>query len=119
MTLPLEKNLTIYKGDDFQSPTFRILDDQGVPVTLTGWIIQSQIKAKKLPDAELIASFTVTISTPATEGGFSLSLTDTQTAAISQTKGYYDVLITDSSGKDTRYVTGEITFTPTVTVKAS
>jgi len=119
VTLPLEKNLMIYKGDDFQSPTFRILDDQGVPVDLSGWTIQSQIKAKKLPDADLIADFTVTISTPTTEGGFLLSLTDTQTAGITQAKGYYDVLITDSAGKDTRYVVGEIIFTPTVTVKPS
>jgi hypothetical protein len=46
-----------------------------------------------------------------------ISLTDTQTAAVTRTVGYYDVLVIDANGVDTYYLQGEIRFDGSATVK--
>jgi hypothetical protein len=115
MALPLEKNLAVYIGSDF-SENFRMVDENSLPVDLTGYSIKSQIKEKQSQDASLIETFNISVA--ATDGGFTLSLTDTQTSAITKKVGYYDVLLTDGDSIDTYAIFGQVTFVPTVTVKA-
>ena len=45
------------------------------------------------------------------------ALTDTQTAALTLSDGWYDVLVTDASADDTYYLEGHVSIEGTVTVK--
>lgn len=116
MLTPGQRNLVIYKANDIKEK-FAFKESDGVTaMDLTGWTAESQIRDAKSRDATLIVAFTVTIPTPA-NGEVFLSLTDTETGNITQEKGFYDILLTDGSAFEQTYVTGKITFKPTVTVK--
>jgi hypothetical protein len=58
-------------------------------------------------------TFTSTFETPRT-GQITISLTDTQTAALEDGRYVYDLVITDSSGSKTRVVEGIATVNPSV-----
>lgn len=115
MQKPVELDLTIYRNADF-TQTFRLEQSNGSPVNLTGAIVIAQIRQAARDTAPLIVAFTVSMPAPST-GEFTLSLTDTQTAAVTKARGYYDVLISDSAGIDAVYVEGRITFNNTVSKK--
>lgn len=101
----------IQRGDDF-SFTFDIEVD-GTVLVLSGCTVLSQIREKEDQSATLIEDFTVAVNG---SNEITLSLTDVQTAAITQSVGYYDVLVVNAANDDTHYVKGTITFSSTVTV---
>lgn len=118
MITPASFNITIVKGADF-SFTFDI-DVSGTILNLTGATVQAQIRKENKKSATLIDDFTVNVTTGAESGydsDITLSLTDTETAAITASEGYYDVLVTDVSGNDTYYLRGKVTFLDSVTEK--
>lgn len=110
---PTEHDLEIYKGDDFEE-TLEFESSPGVPLDLTGWSGKAQCRTRRKRSATLIVEFTVTIPTPA-NGQVILTLTDTQTEAITRAKGYWDLMLTDDSDINETYAYGEVIFVPTVT----
>lgn len=115
-------NLYVKRGEDF-SFTFTVEIDGGT-LDLTNATIYSQIREQQARDADTIVAFTVKLDgedTPnaaPTDNEITLSLTDIQTAAVTASKGYYDVLVVDAGGADTYYLEGAVTFLNSVTVKA-
>lgn len=79
----------------FKDPTDKFLD-------LTGWTVAAQIWDKLR--TTLYASFTV-VYTDRPNGLIKLSLTDVQTTALPDTC-YYDVLLTDTTGRKEYYLEG-------------
>ena len=78
---------------------------------LTGYTVLGQIR--KTFDSTASASMTTTI-TNATSGEIAISLTDTQTAALSAGRYQWDLRITGGSGTVTRVVEGVVTINPSV-----
>lgn len=112
MIIPAVQDLTIVRGADFDF-TFDI-DVDGTILDLTSAAVYSQLRVAERRGSTLILDFAVTVST---SNEISLSLTDEQTADIENSKGYYDVLVSDSSGNDDYYLRGKIDIIGTVTVK--
>lgn len=106
---PATKDLRIQRGDDFAF-TFDIEVD-GVVLDLQAATVLSQIRSKPESSASLIADFSVAVNG---DNEITLTLTDTETAAITASQGYYDVLV-DIAGDTTHYLRGEIVFTDTIT----
>jgi len=115
MIVIAEYDFIIRRGQDV-SETFILRDSAGDPINLTGWDVYSQIRDEQHSGSDLIADFTVTIPDP-TDGTIILSLTDTETRAITNEAGYYDILYVNDSAVDTYYIKGKITFTDGITVK--
>lgn len=116
LTGPTEYDLVIYKGTDY-SKTFEFEESVGSPLDLTSYTVKSQIRTHQRRSSSLIVEFTATIESPATAGQITISLTDTQTAAISRKVGHWDLLVTSGAGFDEIFLYGAVTFTQTVTVK--
>jgi hypothetical protein len=80
-------------------------DDEGTPINLTGWTVDSEIwntdRTVKYLD------FTVTY-TSRPNGQVKLSLTDVQTATLPVGSCHYDVLLTDLSGNKDYYIFGTL-----------
>jgi len=120
---PGKYDLHIYRGEDF-SLTF-LIEVGGVLLDLTGCTILAEIRPLlsrvSLP---VIETFTVTLDgqpTPnaaPTDMEVALTLTDAQTVLIDgYSEGFYDVLVIDTNGVDTYYLSGQVFFHNTVTVK--
>ena len=112
-----------------QGSTFRITidikDSTGAGVSLTGASIAGKIK-KKYTDKDALVSFTFTLANQTTNAGrFTMSLTNTQTAALAvlpssandrpDTKYLYDVEVTWGSGEVERIMQGFVLLSPEVT----
>lgn len=112
-----EHNITILKGNDVRLEiSFKQAD--GTPLDLTGYTVKSQIRDKASQDGNLIAEFTdAFFDSDPTTGTIVLTLSDTETAAIVQQSGYYDVLLVDAADDARTYLKGAVKFLPTVTVK--
>jgi hypothetical protein len=106
-------DFSIRKGSDV-SELFQIQDADGAPLDLTGWEIHAQIREGKSFESELIAEFSVAIPDP-TDGKIYLELENAVTAAITQKKGYYDILYIDPTLKRKFYCEGTIAFRPSRT----
>jgi hypothetical protein len=116
---PGKEAIRIKRGADFSFGPFEIEID-GVILNLTGATCYCQLRESQKRDSALIADITLVVTTGAVTGYLSdieLTLTDTQTAAITQSGGYYDVLVVNSVGNDTYYLEGKVTVFGSVTVK--
>jgi hypothetical protein len=69
---------------------------------------------RKTYQSTTATTFTSTFVSPRTTGQITISLTDTQTAALEAGRYVYDLVITDSSGNKTRVVEGIATVNPSV-----
>lgn len=129
---PSTVNLTIVKGDDF-SQQFQLLEcstltpsqlPTGILTTsptvlgnatyttkdLTGCTVASQIRKMVNKSETLLATFTVAVDN-VTHGVFTLTLPNATTTTFILTEGAtyaYDVQVTDTNGKITTYIAGEI-----------
>jgi hypothetical protein len=112
---PAEQDLTIYKGDDFYQ-LFVFTDSAGSAIDFTSWSAKAQIRKKKQRSSELIAEFTASFESRL-EGKISIALTDSVTASMEPSEGYWDMLLTDDVGFDERYLYGKCALEETVTVK--
>ena len=105
-------NIFIDAGADFTT-TVTVTDSTGSAVNLSGYSHAAQIR-KSYDSAAATVAFT-TATTDASNGKFTLSLTNTQTAAIPHGRYVYDAVITASGGTKTRVVEGIVTINPRVT----
>jgi hypothetical protein len=82
--------------------TLQFKDSDSKPVNITGWTVAAQIWDKLRTTK--YADFTVTY-TDSTTGLVKIALTDTQTTPLPDTC-YYDVLLTDTTGRKEYYLEG-------------
>lgn len=106
-------NIDIDKGRDFQK-YFQFFDDTGAEINMTGYSITAELRLAEDYGSTLIETFTVDDTDIAT-GEIYIKLTSVQTAAISQSRGYYDIKITDSAGFISSWVKGKAEIHGTVT----
>ena len=104
-------NLFIDQSADFTT-TVTINDSAGSALDLTGYTALAMIR--KTYQSTTATTFTSTFVSPRTSGQITISLTDTQTAALEAGRYVYDMVITDSSGNKTRVVEGIATVNPSV-----
>ena len=104
-------NIFIDQGADFTT-TVTVTDSNGDAVSLVGYSVTAQIR--KSYSSSTSTAFTTSISN-ASGGEITITLSDTQTAALEAGRYLYDVLITASGGDKTRVVEGQVTVNPSVT----
>ena len=106
-------NLFIDQGTDY-SITVDVTDASGDILDLTGYAVAAQMR-KTYGSSTISATFATVISAAA--GKVTISLTDTQTTALSDGRYVYDLNITDgaSPAVTTRVVEGQAIVTPGVT----
>ena len=104
-------NIFINQGADF-STTVTISDGDGTALDLAAFTALAQIR--KTYESTTSTSFSTTFESPRTTGKITISLTDTQTAALESGRYVYDLLITSVSGAKTRVVEGIATVNPSV-----
>jgi hypothetical protein len=109
-----ELNLKIEKGADF-SRTITWQDSAGDPVSLVNGTAYAQAREyygapTKIFDISSLGT-AAQISLGGTAGTIAFSLTDTQTAAMTAKKGYWDLLVVLASGNRVRLMEGEIDIT--------
>jgi len=95
-------NIVIPQGADF-SELFTSTESDGSATNLSGY--SAQAKIKKHPGASSSTSFSVSIT--GSTGEVTISLTDTQTAALTSGRYYYDVFLTSGGGVVSRMVEGQ------------
>ena len=104
-------NLFIDQDADFTT-TVTVNDSNGTALDLTNYTALAMIR--KTYQSSTATTFTSAFVSPRTTGQITISLTDTQTAALEQGRYVYDLVITDASGNKTRVVEGIATVTPSV-----
>jgi len=104
-------NLFIDQDADFTT-TVTVNDSNGTALDLTSYTALAMIR--KTYQSSTATTFTSAFVSPRTTVQITISLTDTQTAALEQGRYVYDLVITDASGSKTRVVEGIATVTPSV-----
>ena len=104
-------NLFIDQDADFTT-TVTVNDSTGSALDLTNYTALAMIR--KTYQSSTATTFTSSFVSPRTTGQITISLTDTQTAALESGRYVYDLVITDSSGNKTRVVEGIATVNPSV-----
>lgn len=94
-------NITINQNSDFER-SFQIKEDN-VILDITNYSFSGRLSENHNTTA--VQDFTTAV-TDAAAGTFTVSLTDTQTAALDPGTWVYDVVMTDASGKKTRLLQG-------------
>tara|TARA_A100001011_G_scaffold352633_1_gene393532 strand:+ start:28 stop:369 length:342 start_codon:yes stop_codon:yes gene_type:complete len=107
-------NLTIDQGATFSSDV-TVKDANNNAFDLTGYSASAKM-AKGFSSTRTRTSITCTISTPASSGVVTLSLTADQTTALDEGRYVYDLeILQTSSSTVTRVIEGIITVRPQVT----
>lgn len=109
---PATVDHVIQRGDDW-SFTFDI-DVDGTILDLTSCTVLSQVREGYDSSTTLITDFTVAVNG---SNEITLSLDETETAGITASIGYYDVLVIDTNNDYTHYLKGSVTFVGTVTIE--
>ena len=104
-------NIFINQGANFTT-TVTISDSDGSALDLTSYTALAQIR--KTYESTTATNFTSTFDADRTTGKITISLTDTQTTALSYGRYVYDLLITSVGGDKTRVVEGIATVNPSV-----
>ena len=104
-------NLTIDQGTTFTASIDCTASDDNA-LNLTGYTVAGQLR--KTYDSTTSIPFTALVANALT-GRLQISLTPTQTGALSAGRYVYDVEITDQAGIITRVVEGQVEITPGVT----
>ena len=95
--VPYGANLTIYGGTDF-STTFNVKTTSSSAFNLTGYSGAGALAKSVAVGATLGATDTFTVGfTSAYDGKMTISLTDTETSALTEGRYVYDVLVTIGS----------------------
>jgi len=112
------EHFTFDQGSDV-AVEVHLVDASDNPKDLTNYSAAAQLKKNYLSDSADTTDFAVAISAPPTQGIVTMSLTNTQTAALRQGRYVYDLEIsyTDSNGATIieRVLEGKITLAPEVT----
>ena len=104
-------NLFVDQDADFTT-TVTVNDSTGSALDLTNYTALGMIR--KTYQSSTATTFTSSFVSPRTTGQITISLTDTQTAALESGRYVYDLVITDASGNKTRVVEGIATVNPRV-----
>ena len=104
-------NIFIDQGADFTT-TVTVTDSNGDAVSLVGYSAAAQIR--KSYSSSTSTAFTTSVSN-ASGGEITITLSDSQTAALEAGRYLYDVLITTAGRDQTRVVEGQVTVNPSVT----
>ena len=104
-------NLFVDQDADFTT-TVTVNDSAGSALDLTNYTALGMIR--KTYQSSTATTFTSAFVSPRTTGQITISLTDTQTAALESGRYVYDLVITDASGNKTRVVEGSVTVNPSV-----
>jgi len=104
-------NLFIDQDADFTT-TVTVNDSTGSALDLTSYTALAMLR--KSYQSSTATTFTSAFVSPRTTGQITISLTDTQTAALESGRYVYDLVITDASGSKTRVVEGNVTVNPSV-----
>lgn len=107
-------NLSIDQGATFTSD-ITVKDINGSVFDLTGYTAVAKM-AKGYSSTRTRTTITTTFAEDRTSGILTISLTNTQTAALDPERYVYDVEITSSTGKVTRVIEGIITVRPEVSI---
>ena len=111
--LPAELNLTIHRRTDYAIGL--TIKSDGVPVSLTGSTIVAQVK-REYEDADSVADWTVTISNPSS--GYAVLSMDDEDTDLEPGDYYWDAIIRDADGIDSKLLYGVITIPDTVSEHA-
>lgn len=120
MALPVNRNITIYKGDtftlDFRLRARTSQGDPGVYIDLTGATARAQIRPAE--DGSLSTEFTCATADQTTtdgKGRVQISLTPAQTSALPDSGGVWDVQVEFPDGTVRTYLKGTVSITKEVT----
>lgn len=106
-------NITIFKNETFAS-AIRLTDKTGTAIDLTNATLTAQCRDKS--SNAVLFSFVCTVSNPATDGRFTLSLSaSASTSLTAQKNAVYDVKIAWTNGTVKRYLGGDVQIVDTVT----
>lgn len=105
---PAEVDLNIYRGDDLKF-TLPVLQG-GVPATLTGYTVTSQIRAT-IGAVSILATLTCTI----TGSNIDFWVKAVDSATLPLTGGVWDAQLVDGTGIVTTFVLGKVVVTGDVT----
>lgn len=101
-------DLTINQKATFQA-SFTVKNSEGVVIDLTGYSAVAKYKRDYQSADSTAIAFAATVAGDPTQGIVSISLADTQTAALdTHFKYVYDIAITSPAGIKTRIVQGNI-----------
>jgi len=109
--MAIAQNIIISQDADY-SQQFTAKTDAGVVIDLTNSSLDAMVR--KSFASTTATSFAATIVT-ATDGTFTLALTDAQTSALERGRHVYDVRVLDSTSTYTRVQEGVATVSPSVT----
>lgn len=109
--IPADHDIVIHRDRDY-SKGFVLKDSDEIIINLTGYSARAEIRPTK-DSTTLTIAFTCTI-TPAS-GRIDIELTDVQTLSLTVGKYWWDLVLTDSSGKRQSYVEGTAFVKATVT----
>lgn len=110
--LPVKEPWEIYKGDTFEFE-FQITDTDDNPIDITGWSAESEIRKEDDISSDILA--TATMELDVLNGKIKASFTDVETTAFTFQEGFYDIKVTDHSGKVQRYYKDIVSVYNTVT----
>jgi hypothetical protein len=88
-------NYTLDKGTDFETE-LNLTEDDGSSLNLVGYTAAAKIR--KHPTAPKYKPFTITFI-DREKGRLKISLSNTQTSGLQEGRNYYDLLLTDGTGK--------------------
>ncbi len=113
--IPANYPITIFQGDDFDL-IFRVKNDDGVYIDLTGFFPVAQIR-ETTDSPDILAQFNATLSNQTVSpGGVILTLTPQQTEELPRTGGVWDVQLENSIRTEIRtYLAGRVTVLEQVT----
>ncbi len=113
--IPATYPITIFQGDDFDL-IFRIKNDAGEYLDLTGFFPAAQIRAS-VDSPDVLAQFSATLSNQTVSpGGVILALTPAQTDELPASGGVWDVQLENSIRTEIRtYLSGRVTVIEQVT----
>ena len=109
---PSVEDLVVRRNRTY-SRTFLFTDGDDVPLNLSAYTITAEIRKEESYASDLIAAFTVDVSDSA-NGNVTISFTETETAAIDNASGYWDMLM--ELGSDTEsWLEGVVDFKESIT----
>ena len=119
MLEPIEVDLTIYQGATFKKSWSMVEKGTENPIDLSGYTARMHIRGK-LKDVEPILELTtenggITIVVAAESTSLDLYISPLDTAAITATKGVYDLELIDIAGDVYRLLSGDVAVSKEVT----
>jgi hypothetical protein len=105
-------NYTLDKGTDFETE-LNLTEDDGSSLNLVGYTASAKIR--KYPTSPKYKPFTITFI-DREKGRLKISLSNSQTTGLQAGRNYYDLLLTDGTGKVRKVIEGNIIVNETATL---